>query len=116
MITHHLHLHPQPFEYIRSGRKTVESRLFDEKRQTYTIGDKLVFTNRANKNATIETTITKLYKEKSFKDLFLNKDISGKFSTTSLRELLDGIELYYTKEDQEKYGVVGIEFIVNCIK
>lgn len=113
MTTHHLHLHPKPFEYIRSGKKTIESRLFDEKRRSYAIGDKLVFINRANENESIESTIVNLHKENSFHDLFINKNTVGKFSTTSLQDLLDGIELYYSREDQEKFGVVGIEFTID---
>lgn len=112
MATHHLHLHPEPFEYIRAGQKTIESRLLDDKRRTYKIGYTLIFTNRADENEVIETTVTKLHKEKSFKALFLNSATHGKFSSSNLQELLKGIELYYTKEDQEKYGVVGIEFVV----
>ena len=45
-MTHHLHLHPEPFSLIKSGRKIIESRLNDEKRQTFKIGDTLIFTNR----------------------------------------------------------------------
>lgn len=113
MTTHQLHLHPEPFEHIRSGIKTVESRLFDEKRSTYEIGDVLVFTNRGNEKESIETTIIALHKESSFRALFLNDKTKAKFSTESVDELLRGIELYYSKDDQEKYGVVGIEFVVN---
>jgi ASC-1-like (ASCH) protein len=116
MSTHHLHLHPSPFEFIRSGQKTIESRLLDKKRQSYNIGDILIFTNRANESELIETKIINLHRNASFRDLFLSPNTQGKFSTDSLDELLSGIGLYYSKEDQEKYGVVGIEFIVNDIK
>lgn len=33
MTTHHLQLAAEPFEAITNGRKTIESRLYDEKRQ-----------------------------------------------------------------------------------
>jgi ASC-1-like (ASCH) protein len=113
MATHHLHLHPKPFEFVRSGQKTIESRLLDEKRQAYGIGDTLIFTNRANESELIETKITHLHKGVSFRELFMSPGTQGKFSTDSLDELLDDVGLYYSKKDQEKYGVVGIEFIVN---
>jgi ASC-1-like (ASCH) protein len=115
MPTHKLHLHPEPFVYIRSGSKTVESRLFDEKRRNYRIGDKLIFINRADESELIESTIVDLHKEQSFQDLFMSKKTLGKFSTTSIDKLLDGIELYYSKKDQEKYGVIGIEFKIDRI-
>lgn len=116
MAIHYLHLHPQPFELIRSGRKTVESRLFDEKRQAYRVGDTLVFANRGNELESIETEITDLHRFDSFRELFLSADTQGKFSTDSLDKLIDEIELYYSTEDQEKDGVLGIEFVIKDIK
>lgn len=116
MATHYLHLHPKPFEYVFSGQNTIESRLLDEKRQSYHVGDALIFTNRANGSELIETKITQLHKSVSFRDLFLAPEIRGKFSTDSLEDLLDGVGLYYSEEDQKKYGVVGIEFIINDTK
>ena len=116
MAIHHLHLHPGPFELIRSGQKTVESRLFDEKRQTYRIGDTLVFANRGNELELIKTQIISLHRFNSFRELFLSSKTRGKFSTNSFDELIAGIELYYSAEDQEKYGVVGIEFVIKNTK
>lgn len=116
MRVHQLHLHPEPFAHIRSGQKTVESRLFDEKRRNYSVGDKLVFINRTNEREIIEAIITHLYNARSFRDLFLEVSTKENFSTDTLQELLDGIAQYYTKDDQEKYGVVGIGFIINDIK
>lgn len=111
MATHYLHLHPRPFALIRSGRKTVECRLFDDKRQSYSIGDTLVFTNRGNELESVKAEITKLHRFHSFRELFLSPDTEGKFGGNSLDELMAEIEQYYSSEDQKKYGVVGIEFI-----
>lgn len=36
-------LRPQPFNMIRSGQKTFELRLYDEKRQKLQIGDEIEF-------------------------------------------------------------------------
>ena len=47
-MTHYLHLNDRPFELIKSGKKTVEMRLLDEKRKTYKVGD------------TLSTAITKI--------------------------------------------------------
>ncbi len=54
MTVHSLQLATEPFNAILEGRKTIESRLYDEKRQTIQIGDTLVFTNRENTEQTIE--------------------------------------------------------------
>lgn len=111
MTNHQLHLHSEPFEYIQSSKKTIESRLYDEKRRLYRVGDTLVFINRANSQH-INATITRLFTERTFHDLFNNKHTNGKFSTDDVDILLDGIEKYYSKDDQDKYSVLGIEFKV----
>lgn len=46
MNTHQLQLATAPFKAITSGVKTLESRLYDEKRQLIRIGDIIEFTNR----------------------------------------------------------------------
>ena len=43
--THEMKLYPAPFDSIKSGRKTVEMRLNDEKRQLIKIGDRIRFVN-----------------------------------------------------------------------
>ena len=39
MKTHIMKLNPSPFEMIRSGRKTIELRLYDEKRRSIEKGE-----------------------------------------------------------------------------
>lgn len=36
-------LQSEPFEKIRDGKKTIELRLFDEKRKTIQLGDSIEF-------------------------------------------------------------------------
>ncbi len=45
-----MHLADLPFEQIRSGKKTVEVRLYDEKRRAIREGDVIVFTVRIGRN------------------------------------------------------------------
>lgn len=35
---HEMRLHNEPFELIRNGSKTIEMRLYDEKRQLIKVG------------------------------------------------------------------------------
>ena len=44
-MTHSMQLQPSPFEMIKDGSKTIELRLFDEKRRKIRIGDTIAFTN-----------------------------------------------------------------------
>lgn len=110
MTVHHLHLHPEPFALIASGNKRVEARLLDEKRRGYRVGDYLLCVNRGDNDQQIEVMITDLHPANSFYDLFTNPHLKGKFSTTSVDELVAGVMQYYSPEDEKKYGVVGIEF------
>ena len=42
-MLHKMKLQEDPFERIKNGTKTVEFRLYDEKRQTIQIGDEIEF-------------------------------------------------------------------------
>ena len=52
MTTHQLRLATEPYDAIVSGKKTIESRLYDEKRQKIQIGDQIIFTNREDPSQT----------------------------------------------------------------
>ena len=111
MNTHYLRLATEPFEAIVSGRKTIESRLFDEKRQKIAVGDEIIFTNREDTEQTATVRVTGLLREDTFHDLFTRND-PVKFGGESI-EWLDGqIGEFYTEAEQRKYGVVGIEFVL----
>ena len=47
-MTHYMNLASEPFEQICSGAKTIELRLYDEKRQAVSAGDTIIFTNLAD--------------------------------------------------------------------
>lgn len=112
MANHQLHLNPQSFSYIASGQKTVENRLFDEKRGLYVVSDTLTFINNET-NEKIHATIVGLHRAPSFKALFKLTETQGKYSTVNIDELLTGTALHYTPQQEKRYGVVGIEFILN---
>lgn len=45
MMTYEMNLNRQPFDMIKSGRKTIELRLNDEKRKNIMAGDRISFTS-----------------------------------------------------------------------
>jgi|GEM_PF-367442 len=110
MTVHEFRLHKEPFDTIASGKKTIEARLFDDKRQLIEVGDELVFTSRENPRMQVRARVTNLLKAQSFQELFASAE-PQKFGKDSSDELLKQIEEFYTPEDQQKYGVVGIEFV-----
>lgn len=110
-MIHHMNLNPQPFSMIAEGRKTIELRLWDEKRQQISVGDTLIFTNTADPSAELQCTVKALHLFPDFGELYrtLPLDQCG-----YLPEEIDtadpaDMEIYYTQEQQKKYGVVGIE-------
>ncbi len=108
-VIHEMKLQPEYFEYISSGSKRIELRLNDEKRQRIKINDQIIFLNEKTKNKLI-THVNKIHKEKSFEELFKNFDISILASKNKTKEeLLNELSKFYTKEKQEKYGVLGIQ-------
>lgn len=107
MKSHDFRLHNEPFQAIADGRKTIESRLYDAKRQTIELGDELLFTNRAD-GATVRARVVGLL-HASFAEVFRRNDPS-KFGGGSAKELLQQINQFYTAEQQAENGVVGIEF------
>lgn len=97
-----------PFNLIKVGKKTIELRLNDEKRQLLKIGDLIEFTNRSNEEKLI-VEIVDLLKYSSFKELYQDNDkISMGYSKDEIASYED-MEEYYSKEEQERYGVLGIK-------
>lgn len=107
-MKHKMRLHNKPFELIKQGTKTIELRLNDEKRSLINIGDIVVFENRMTLES-MKTKVINLYNYNSFEELYENLDKEaigyGKDEMANFKDM----ELYYSKDEQEKYGVVGIE-------
>ncbi len=107
-MIHNMRLNAEPFNKIKEGTKTIELRLLDEKRKLLKINDKIEFENRTS-NEKLLTIIEKLYKYDSFEELYKHFDkISLGYNQDEDAKASD-MEEYYSKEEQEKYGVVGIK-------
>ena len=109
MTTHQLTLATEPFNAITSGNKTIESRLYDEKRQKIQIGDQIIFTNRDNPSQTAAVKVIGLLRYATFHDLFSHND-PRKFGSESVEWLENQINEFYSLHDQKQNGVIGIEF------
>ncbi len=110
-MKHQMRLDPQPFELIRSGRKTIELRLFDEKRQKIAVGDVIVFSCREKPDETVPARVIALHRFDSFASLYASLPLlkCGYTEETLADARPEDMDCYYTREDQAKYGVVGIE-------
>ena len=107
-MIHELRLNNGPFDLIKNGTKTIEMRLYDEKRRLIKKGDIIEFTNRVT-GEKIKTKVLDLHLYNSFKELYNDFDnISIGYKADEIKNPND-MEKYYNKEEQDKYGVVGIE-------
>ena len=110
-MQHVMNLHNAPFEMIRSGRKTIELRIYDEKRRLISIGDEIKFVNASDSTISLNCRVIELHKFDSFEDLYVSLPLlqCGYTENDILTASPNDMDVYYSKEKQKKYGVVGIE-------
>lgn len=97
-----------PFEMIKNGTKTIECRLFDEKRQKIAIGDTIIFHLTDNIDEIITVKVMGLLRYKVFEDMFSRHD-PRRFGGVSAQDLTDTLLDIYPLHDQLKNGIVGID-------
>ena len=106
---HFMKLNPKMFSYVCDGRKNVELRLYDEKRQLVKAGDTIMFRNTADLSQTVEVTVCAVNWFDSFKSLYEHTDkISMGYGADEAADYTD-MEKYYEPHLQTEYGVVAIE-------
>lgn len=99
-----------PFYNIKNGNKTIEIRLFDEKRKNLRIGDNLIF-NLKDSNENIKTKIINLKQFENFEKVYLYYPVNKyEKNHKNIKSAVDSMYKYYSKEDEEKFGVIVIEF------
>ena len=104
-MLHQMKLNDDPFERIKNGTKTIEFRLYDEKRRKVKIGDKIEFSKLPDLQEKILVDVLDLYTEPSFEELF------EKLYEDKERAKQKANDMYeiYSPENEKKYGVVGIK-------
>ncbi|MBO5939000.1 MAG: ASCH domain-containing protein [Clostridia bacterium] len=108
---HIMKLNPSPFQTIKEGKKTIELRLYDEKRQKISVGDTITFINTEDSTETLLVDVKQLFIFDSFDELYKKLPLldcgytEENVATASPYDM----ELYYSKEQQKEYGVVGIK-------
>ena len=104
-MIHKMKLNEEPFERIKNGTKTIEFRLYDEKRRKVKIGDKIEFSKLPDLQEKILVDVLDLYTEPSFAELFekIYKD------RELAKQYANAMYEIYSQENEKKYGVVGIK-------
>ena len=107
-MKHFMRLQHAPFLAIKSGRKKIEMRLYDEKRSLIKEGDRVEFTD-VETSETLLCKVVCLHRYANFQQLYMRHDkISLGYQENEEANPLDMLA-YYPREEVEKYGVVGIE-------
>ena len=111
MKEHVMNLTPAPMQEIRTGNKTIELRLNDEKRKQISVGDAIKFINTEDSKDTLRVTVVDLFVFSSFAELYDNLPLlkCGYNEDNITTASPDDMDIYYPKEKQNQYGVVGIE-------
>ncbi|MBD5391128.1 hypothetical protein HDR67_03900 [bacterium] len=111
-----MHLSEEMFLAMKEGTKIVEVRVFDDKRKLVDIGDYIEFHNN---NDHIKMRVIDIRIEHTFKEVFeriidLNNtslyytpEQLGFSKESSIDQLVKEMYKYYTKEQEEKYGVIA---------
>lgn len=107
-MKYNMNLNNRPFKSIKEGTKTIELRLNDEKRSLLKVGDEIEFTNR-DTNEKLSVDIINLHKYPSFKELYKHFNKIEMVYTADEPANPKDMEAYYSKEEQDKYGVLVIE-------
>ncbi len=94
-----MRLHPEPFERIKSGKKKVECRLYDEKRRRLEVGDVIEFESRETGDI-VEKEVGALHVFPTFEEMFVKYP----------EERINNVYQYYTPEEEREMGVMVIEF------
>ena len=104
-MVHKMKLKESPFERIKNGTKTIEFRLYDEKRKKIEIGDKIEFSKLPDLQEKILVDVLDIYREETFEKLF--KKIYT--DEDEIERKTKSMYQYYSKEQEKEYGVVGIK-------
>jgi len=113
-VKHIMRLHTQPFEMIKSGEKTIELRLYDEKRKSICAGDEIEFVHSLDDTKRLYCQVVRIHVFPSFKELYDALPLlqCGYTANDVAAASYTDMEKYYTVEQQQAYGVVGIELAI----
>lgn len=106
-------LQKAPFDAILTGKKSIELRLNDEKRQKIQAGDTILF-QLCGTQQQIRSTVAALHHAGSFAELFERLPLSdcGFSPEDDADSAVKSMRDYYSAKQEQTYGVLGIELSV----
>lgn len=121
-----MHLADESFAAVKSGKKSVELRLFDEKRKLIDFGDYIEFVRLGHEDERIKMKVKSFDIEQSFEELFslkrYSEDEDGKVieirkyppetmgfrKGASIKDMVLGMRKYYSEKEEKENGVMAI--------
>jgi len=104
MATWRMGLREEYLMAIATGKKRIEGRLYDEKRQKIQPGDTIIFENR------LMCVVKDVRVYSSFREMLERESIENVLP--GVENVEEGVKVYrrfYPEEKERKYGVVAIE-------
>jgi ASC-1-like (ASCH) protein len=104
MATWRMGLQEEYLKAIAEGKKKIEGRLYDEKRQKIKPGDIIIFENK------LMCVVKDIRVYSSFREMLESEGIENVLP--GVRDIEEGIKVYrkfYSEEKERKYGVAAIE-------
>lgn len=108
-MLHKMKLNESPFNRIKNGTKTIEFRLFDEKRQQIKVGDKIEFSKLPDLQEKLLVDVVELYREDTFDNLFRKLYIDEEEIIRKTKAMYE----IYSQEKEQHYGILGIRIKIN---
>lgn len=104
---HHMHVQENYYNQLKSGLKTVELRVNDEKRQSIKVGDTVIFKPQGFAQDALKMEVKNCIYAPSFDELLkqINEDALGSVSKI---EQLVALNKFYEPEEVKVYGVLGM--------
>lgn len=105
-LLHDMRVDSAYFDLIKTGKKSAELRVNDEKRRHIMPGDKIRFLSRADAAATITRDVTKKFTAPNFQKLLQQLPVTalgGINEEVQLQEL----KKIYSAEEETAWGVVA---------
>ncbi len=104
-------LQPKFFEQIKSGKKTFEVRVNDEKRQALNVGDRIIFKKLPQLIETVVTKVVELKYFDNFDQMSRTLDLCslGFDKGTSAEDVSREYYQFYTPMEENTYGIVAIK-------
>jgi ASC-1-like (ASCH) protein len=103
-----MHVQQKYYDFIKSGKKTIEGRLAKDKYRLVKVGDEIVFENDTKEE--LRKKVVGLYVFSTFRDAFQMLDYRLAIpDAQSIDEAVAIYEQFYTLEEQKTNNVIFIQ-------